>query len=136
MIKYIICFIISTFQIFTVYSQVRDQYKFGHFIGGGSLSIDLKNIEQTSIPGDELWLHRRFNFTSDLHVGIFVSKYILTGIKAEYIIEKTNANIQNAPDLRKTIIENNLLFGPIIRAYTPIGLFGEASFGKGFFEIG
>jgi len=122
--------VLIVFIVINVKGQDTKPFTKGHFFFGGSLSIDGKKIERTPIDYEEVLTHNEKNFSTELHLGIFVYNYIAAGMKVDLLINRYKFSTG------ETTFSNVLLLEPFMRFYTPFGLFGEGAIGYGFDKFG
>lgn len=122
--------VILLFFVINTEGQIEKPFTTGNLIVGGSVRANGMKIEVTSpsLIGDLHYSEKKFN--GDLLFGIFVSNYIATGVKADISLFWTKY------ESGSTTYSNDLLLEPFIRFYTPIGLFGEVSYGFGYYKLG
>jgi len=122
--------VIILFLTINLEGQIEKPFTTGNLILGGSVRANGMKVEITdpSLVTDIHYSEKEFN--SDMRVGIFVSNNIAAGVKANILLTRTKF------ESGSTSYFNDLLFEPFMRFYTPIGLFGEISYGFGNYKVG
>ena len=129
MIKRLLLFImVLAFSVLNIKGQTDKPFKTGNFIFGGSLTASAKRIEVDFAGVEENIYYDEVFFKSNLSLGIFVSRYIVTGLKTDVRMQRTKFESGSKLDV------SDVQFTPFIRGYTPIGIFGEGSLGLGSFK--
>jgi len=111
-------------------AQEENPFSRGHLFVIGSLDAEGMNEEITdpNSSGGISNSHRLFK--CDIYTGYFPADYFAVGIKANMDFVRSKSGSESV------LVENDISIEPFIRIYTPIGVFGEGSYGFGSYKLG
>ncbi len=110
--------------------QEENPFKIGNILFGGSISVEGHRIEKIDANNTLKVQHSERNFLGELHVGIFAYDNFVVGLKLDYALRRYKYDTGFISNY------NLFLLKPFGRYYTPIGLFGEGTYGIGISETG
>jgi len=113
-----------------VSGQDEKPYGTGNIIFGGSFSAERHKIESTNATSTFKVQHSERSYLGDLNIGIFAYDNIVVGVRLDYVLRRYKYDTGFISNY------NHFLIEPFGRYYTPIGLFGEGSYGIGISETG